>query len=209
MDPITVGIVEGTGRVHAAPTLVAYGKRCFHEVGIDVDLVETGGPEDAISKVASGELDVTVRLVGLDFFLNWTPEAPMAVVADQGTLRPGRGTGTIVARTELIEQGKLRDYSDLRGKKIGLVARRGNHDWMTFAWALRRGGLTFEDAGLMSWMEAPRTKHSAKPEAVRDLLERAGPGPYLELFGRKEVPGWAVWGDQVARTLFVSGIQDA
>ena len=43
MDPVTVGIVGGTGRVYAGPTLVAFGKRYFHEEGLDLDLVESGG----------------------------------------------------------------------------------------------------------------------------------------------------------------------
>ena len=43
MDPVTMGIVGGTGRIHAAPTLVAFGKGYFQEEGVDVDLVETGG----------------------------------------------------------------------------------------------------------------------------------------------------------------------
>lgn len=68
-----------------------------------------------------------------------------------------------------------------------------------------RGGATFEDRSLRSWAEAPRGKHSAKPEIVRGMVEDASPGPYLELFGRLQVPGWSVWGNQVSRNLFVSG----
>lgn len=81
---------------------------------------------------------------------------------------------------------------------------RVSHEFMLLG---SRGGQTFEDASLMSWGEFPRTRHSAKPAAVRDMVERAGPGPYLELFGREEVPGWMVWGNQVSRNLFVSGVQ--
>jgi N6-adenosine-specific RNA methylase IME4 len=53
-------------------------------------------------------------------------------------------------------------------------------------------------------MLASRTIHSRKPEAVRSLIERVSPGPYLELFGRAEIPVacWTVFGDQVERRLF-------
>jgi len=37
---------------------------------------------------------------------------------------------------------------------------------------------------------APATKHSVKPEALQDKLERMLPGPYLELFARRDRPGW-------------------
>ncbi|PZR91011.1 MAG: hypothetical protein DLM68_03990 [Hyphomicrobiales bacterium] len=50
----------------------------------------------------------------------------------------------------------------------------------------------------MSWFECARGGHSAKPEQVRAMIERASPGPYLELFGRLRADGWTVFGDQVA-----------
>jgi hypothetical protein len=50
-----------------------------------------------------------------------------------------------------------------------------------------------------SWQEFERGRHSAKPEEVRGFIERASPGPYLELFGRRPVEGWAVFGNQVER----------
>jgi N6-adenosine-specific RNA methylase IME4 len=46
---------------------------------------------------------------------------------------------------------------------------------------------------------APVGEHSAKPEEVRGRIERLFPGPYLELYGRKLVPGWTVWGNEIAR----------
>jgi N6-adenosine-specific RNA methylase IME4 len=43
---------------------------------------------------------------------------------------------------------------------------------------------------------APRTRHSAKPEAFYDLVERVSPGPYLELFSRRARFNWDTWGDE-------------
>jgi len=38
---------------------------------------------------------------------------------------------------------------------------------------------------------------------VRLLVEKVSPGPYLELYGREEIPGsqWTVYGNQVERRL--------
>jgi len=44
--------------------------------------------------------------------------------------------------------------------------------------------------------EAPRGKHSAKPEEFQDHVERHFPGPYLELFARRQRPGWTCLGDE-------------
>lgn len=67
-----------------------------------------------------------------------------------------------------------------------------------------RGKLTFADRSLPSWIQAPRTSHSRKPGVVRMLIERASPGPYLELFGREELPDsqWTVFGNRIERRLF-------
>lgn len=63
-----------------------------------------------------------------------------------------------------------------------------------------RGDATrFGDRSLKSWLESERTRHSAKPEEVRDDIEKASPGPYLELFGRKKIQGWTVWGNEIGR----------
>lgn len=71
-----------------------------------------------------------------------------------------------------------------------------------------RGGLRTNHRGLMNYFEAKRAKHSAKPGAFRDLVKKASPGPYLEMFARcrrdtelacscsRCEDGWSVWGDQ-------------
>jgi N6-adenosine-specific RNA methylase IME4 len=59
----------------------------------------------------------------------------------------------------------------------------------------------FDDRRLPSYGEFPRGRHSEKPDEVRAMLERASAGPYLELFARKQVPGWYSWGFDIASPL--------
>jgi N6-adenosine-specific RNA methylase IME4 len=68
-----------------------------------------------------------------------------------------------------------------------------------------RGSLVFDAKDLMSWAALDRTSHSSKPPEIRGMVERASPGPYLELFGRKEVKGWHVWGNQIKGEEFRQG----
>ncbi len=42
----------------------------------------------------------------------------------------------------------------------------------------------------------PRGSHSAKPEAFLDLVESVSPGPYLEMFARRNRLGWDTWGNE-------------
>ena len=67
-----------------------------------------------------------------------------------------------------------------------------------------RGSLPFVDQTCKSWVLEHRTVHSRKPYRVRELIERVSPGPYLELYGREEIPQsqWTVYGNQVERRLF-------
>lgn len=67
-----------------------------------------------------------------------------------------------------------------------------------------RGGLTFEPSNVKSWLEHPRGEHSAKPHAVRELIERFSPSPRLELFARQLSHGWVSWGNEIERRLFDS-----
>lgn len=89
------------------------------------------------------------------------------------------------------------------GSSFVLVKRRlglGNywrigHEFLLTA--IRGNPPRFRDHTLRSWLEVERTGRSFKPEMVRTLVERAAPGPYLELFGRRHVANWTVWGDEV------------
>lgn len=73
--------------------------------------------------------------------------------------------------------------------------------------AVRGDAKRFNDHSMMSWIEKSRGAHSAKPEEIRNMIERASPGPYLELFARRRADNWDAWGNQIEKTLFHPGIQ--
>lgn len=77
---------------------------------------------------------------------------------------------------------------------------RVSHEFLLTA--VRGDAKRFNDKSLMSWGQFDRGKHSAKPEEVRSMIERASHGPYLELFGRKAVGNWTVYGNQIEQRLF-------
>ena len=60
----------------------------------------------------------------------------------------------------------------------------------------RRGSLAASERVPRDWWEWPRTAHSAKPEAFLDMVERVSPGPYVELFARRDRLGWDTWGNE-------------
>ena len=61
----------------------------------------------------------------------------------------------------------------------------------------RRGSLPAKQRIPRDWWEWSRSGgHSAKPEAFLDLVESVSPGPYLELFARRNRLGWHTWGNE-------------
>ena len=79
----------------------------------------------------------------------------------------------------------------------------GNYYRLTHEYLLlgTRGRAEFPEGqhGHRSVMQADREKHSQKPEKFRQIVEQVGNGPRLELFGRRKVPGWVAWGNEVER----------
>ena len=67
-------------------------------------------------------------------------------------------------------------------------------EWCLFA---RRGIWTATAQIGQSHFDWPRQQgHSRKPEAFLDMVEQVSPGPYLELFARRQRLGWDTWGDE-------------
>jgi N6-adenosine-specific RNA methylase IME4 len=77
---------------------------------------------------------------------------------------------------------------------------RVSHEFLLLG--IRGDAKRFAERNHRSWGEFPRTKHSSKPEDIRLIIERVSPGPFLELFGRKPISGWTIFGNQIERRLF-------
>ena len=62
----------------------------------------------------------------------------------------------------------------------------------------RRGKVKPIGHNVRQLVEAVRNRHSQKPDEVRDRIVRLmGDLPRMELFARKQIPGWDVWGNQI------------
>ncbi len=59
------------------------------------------------------------------------------------------------------------------------------------------GKLPVLDRRLVTKIDGVIGRHSAKPQAARELIERASPQPRIELFARGRVDGWYCWGNEV------------
>lgn len=89
-------------------------------------------------------------------------------------------------------------------KEIGIGNYwRNSHEFLLTA--IRGNAKRFNDHNLRSWYHCGRGAHSSKPMQVHGFIERASPSPRLELFGRREINGWVVYGNQIEKTFFSKG----
>jgi len=51
-----------------------------------------------------------------------------------------------------------------------------------------------------TWGYFPLQEHSHKPEEQYAIIERCSPGPYLELFARRNQLGWDAWGNELEKS---------
>ena len=95
-------------------------------------------------------------------------------------------------------------FVDLYGEHVIGSPTFGTGFWVRgcseFVFVARRGKAELPDqcfVGLLS----ERFPHSRKPENLHQYAE-ALPGPYLELFARRQRSGWVTWGNEVRDATF-------
>jgi N6-adenosine-specific RNA methylase IME4 len=60
-----------------------------------------------------------------------------------------------------------------------------------------RGSLPLLVRDQATYFTAPRSGHSVKPPEFYQIVERCSPGPWIEMFARRQRKGWATWGAEV------------
>ena len=81
---------------------------------------------------------------------------------------------------------------------------RGAHELVLFGVRGRCPALSRRERTIFEGEVGP---HSRKPEALQDHAELVSPGPRLELFARRQRPGWTCWGNEVPADLAATGTE--
>jgi N6-adenosine-specific RNA methylase IME4 len=173
----------------------------LHANGVRYSTVYADPPWPYSNMAARGAAEDHYRTMTLEAIL---AEPVRSVVADNAHLHLWTTNAFLREAFEVITAWGFRYKSCLVWVKPQLGM--GNYWRVSHEFLLLgvRGSLACQEKALRSWHLARRTVHSRKPFLFRELVERASPGPYLELYGREEQPanGWTVYGNQVERRLF-------
>jgi N6-adenosine-specific RNA methylase IME4 len=89
---------------------------------------------------------------------------------------------------------KIRKDGGPDGRGVGFYFRNGT-ELLLFG---VKGKLRTKQAGRkqVNILLSRKQEHSWKPEEQYEIIEACSPGPYLELFARRQRAGWMCWGDQ-------------
>lgn len=140
-DKVTLGLV---GNTSDAGFLIAAGKGYFAAAGIDIASSTFDSAAKMIAPMATGEIDVGSGATSAGLFNAATRGVTLRIVADRYRMAPGYRYMTLMLRRDLVESGRYKSLSDLKGLKIAL-ASPGIAPGSLLNEAAKKGGLTFAD----------------------------------------------------------------
>ncbi|MBI4318306.1 MAG: ABC transporter substrate-binding protein [Chloroflexi bacterium] len=126
---------------------IARERGYFKEQGIEAELVRFDTSAKTIAPMAAGQLEVGRGSPTAGLFNAITRDVPIKIVADGSRIVNNNYMG-LVARKDLLDSGAIKDYADLKGKNIGLLAKATGNE-IDIDRAARKGNLTLKDVSLV------------------------------------------------------------
>ncbi|SDF47974.1 ABC transporter substrate-binding protein [Sporolituus thermophilus] len=131
--------------VSDAGILIGMAKGYYQDLGIKIEPVQFNSGQEMINQLAAGQLDVGATVTASGLFNAMSRDIPVKIVADKGINVPGKGYYRLVIRKDLVDT--IKDYKDLRGRKIAIVGT-ASLDEIALVRTLQKGGLTTKDIDL-------------------------------------------------------------
>lgn len=140
--------------VGAAPTMSTLGlfiakeKGYFAEQGIDAEITPfKASTGQMIPLLASGQLLVGGGNVAAGLYNAIANDIPVKIVADKGLVSPKHGYLALIVRKDLVEKGRYKDFSSLKGMTMAVTAKGVTQEIVTEMY-LKNAGLTLNDIKL-------------------------------------------------------------
>lgn len=125
-----------------AGILIGMAKGYYQDLGIKIEPVQFNSGQEMINQLAASQLDVGATVTASGLLNAMSRDIPVKIVADKGINVPGQGYYRLIIRKDLTDT--LKDFSDLRGKRIAVVGT-ASLDEICLARVLAKGGLTTND----------------------------------------------------------------
>ncbi len=127
---------------------IAKEKGYFAEQGIDAEIMSfKASTGQMIPLLASGQLLVGGGNVAAGLYNAIANDIPVKVVADKGLVSPKHGYLALIVRKELVDSGRYKDFSSLKGMTMAVTAKGVTQEIVTDMY-LKKAGLTLNDIKL-------------------------------------------------------------
>ncbi|GGF23688.1 hypothetical protein GCM10010954_23150 [Halobacillus andaensis] len=130
------------GAASGAGFYIAKEKGYFDDYNIDVEFTQFANSDDMLPALAAGEVDIAGGVSTSSFFNAIAQGIDVKIIADKGHYIDGNSYFSFVIREDL--QNEIKDYADLKGKRIAVSSRNAVDDYI-FQEMLKHAGLTEED----------------------------------------------------------------
>src|SRR5215210_3061797 len=111
------------GILSDAPYILMRERGYLAEQGLDADYQVFDSGARMVPSLATGQLDLAPGSASVGLYNAVARGVNAKIVADWASSTPANPVNWIVVRQDLIDSGAVRDYGDLRGRKMAITAR--------------------------------------------------------------------------------------
>jgi len=140
-EKITIGIV---GALSDITLYLAQKKGFFHEEGLDADIIAFDSGAKMVAPLGAGQLDVGAGAWSAGLYNAVDRGIGLKIVADKATNAAPYDYRVVIVRKALMDQGAIKSFADLKGRKVGIVAQ-GAADNSSANEAMKSVGLKVTD----------------------------------------------------------------
>ena len=159
--------------ITSADLMIATAEGFFEDEGLDLEARSWNGSVETLPLLASGKISFLVTGVFSPAYVNVIDRGARIRLVRARSILPAEGCGyrAFIARPELLQSGRLKEPSSLRGLRVALDPTAGSYyPWMAL---LRSGGLTRDDVTVIRLPN--EAKASALERSVIDVVETGEP----------------------------------
>ncbi|WP_226584723.1 ABC transporter substrate-binding protein [Halobacillus litoralis] len=142
LDKRTTVVIAEDGAASGAGFYIAKEKGYFEDYNIDIKFTTFANSDDMLPALASGDVDIAGGISTASFFNAIAQGIDVKIIADKGHYYEGNSYFSFVIREDL--QNEIKDYSDLKGKRIAVSSMNAVDDYI-FQRMLEHAGLTEDD----------------------------------------------------------------
>jgi NitT/TauT family transport system substrate-binding protein len=140
-DRVTIGVTNASSDL---ALFIADAKGYFKEAGIEAQFSAFDSAAKMIAPLGAGQLDVGSGAASSGLYNAVERGISIRIVADKARNAPGYGFQSLMVRRALIEDGSVKSITDLKGRKVAIVAAASS-DASVLNEALKSAGLGYND----------------------------------------------------------------